>query len=121
MVPGQAGLPSAGLFLGMSAFCILDPRNHKDLELFLNEAAVKGRTLMLHELGLGRTLSLGAECACHHESLEKCPSVCTLLTLFYEWKPRMLHSDGVSGPGNLDLSDFEISTLTTSNYLEDLE
>ena len=42
LVPGQAGLPSAGLFLGMSAFCILDPRNHKDLELFLNEAAVKG-------------------------------------------------------------------------------
>lgn len=91
------------------------------LELFLNEGGVKGRTLMLHELGLGRTLSLGVECACRHEPFQKRPSVCILLSLFYEWKPWMLHSDGVSRPGNLDLSDCEISTLTTSNYLKDLE
>ena len=119
--PDRPGCPLPDCFWECLLLCTLYPRNHKDLELFLNEAGVKGRTLMPHELGLGRTLSLGAEYAYHHEPLQKCPSIYTLLTLFYEWKPQMLHSDGVSRPGNLDLSDFEISTLTTSNYLKDLE
>lgn len=60
--PDRPGCPLPGGFWESNVYfsvCLLDPRNRNGLELFLNETGVKGWTLMLRELGWGRTLSPG--------------------------------------------------------------